>query len=168
MNDVLKEKVEDVLNLLMDGVKRLEEVEKREYLCSDNEHRVRDLEKSIDMKLASLHTREVRLEEEKMAVKKMNEEITRKRESIQRTANEAETTIQEAEEKKKELQIQEKGIDQKIRELKTLIAKDEEFSVERRLIEKEKVVDRQRKELLDIREEKIHNRETQLQINADI
>lgn len=96
--------------------------------------------------------------------------IEKQREIINKTADRTrEITLKEEKlaDKEREMDIKEKQLDLRLSEFKVLEEKTVEISHEQAMIEKEKAVDRQRKEKLDFRETKIKQRERQLQIEDD-
>lgn len=87
------------------------------------------------------------VEAKKEELKGQEEKLEVERQEVKRSKEEAQLIIFKAE-----------GIEEKLREL----------NYQQQLVEKEKAIDRERKEMLDIREEKIARRENQLQIQSEI
>ncbi|MDE2233508.1 MAG: hypothetical protein KGJ90_05370, partial [Patescibacteria group bacterium] len=131
---------------------------------------VRENEKKILLKEDSLNIREKNLENDVHALQLKREELARLEQKINHSREQiikAKEQLSILDEKLKEMQIYEVKINEKKKELENLKPKEDELAHRETMLQKEKEIDRKRKEHLDNRVKKIRQVEQRLQIEAD-
>lgn len=160
----LKDKIEVVINELQIEADQLVVIDAKREALENEERRIKALEKALLEHSERVKNREKQADYERDLLTKQSIEINAKKlenqELLTAAQQERHRVIQEKDE-----------LSQKITEFEHAEAKFNDFDkkvkeieFQLQMIDREKTIDRERKKILDLREEKIARRERQLQI----
>lgn len=140
------------------------EIDKKRSALEEEERRIKGLETALVERTIRLKNREKQADIEREILTTQRIEVDRKRlenaELLTQAQQERHTVIQHKEELSRKITEFEKA-EAKFTEFET---KTKEIEFQLQMVEREKTIDRERKKILDLREEKIAKREHQLQI----
>ena len=168
----LKERFSFLFNEIEAKLNKAEELAKKEAGFSRTEIALQDFKTILDVQKSDQDKKDHDIHERELFTDNENKRLTDWEVRLNRVKEEAKLTVQ----KKEDLDIREAKIVEREEDFKKTNgvalqeteAKIKELEVIQQTIEAEKVLDRKRKEMLDIRAEKIKIRESQLQINAEV
>ena len=126
------------------------------------EGRIRELENKIASDKKVFATERDAVKTEKAYILKVNGEIDMKRTQLEEKQIQVAGEVEKLEGKKKEIALSEQQLADKIKQYAGIEQKLKDLAYRESLMEKEKVIDRERKEMLDIREGKISETEARL------
>lgn len=168
----IRERIDDDIKTLQVMLTDAETLEKRQAETESYEREVRELEKTILERERKLTLSEEELQKEKEGLSKKREELAlyeRKLEKSKHAIVEAGKAIKTMDEKIFAMKQEELlALEKKRKEIAGMQPVITELEKREALLKKEIGIDRKRKELLDLREEKIKRREQQLQMEATI
>lgn len=163
--DELTSKIEDILNILKTYEEKIRAFEAQVRVWGEKERQLTELDNSLKVKESSLVSKQTSIEEQaretevaKAYVKKMQGQIDKDR-----------IELKELDERRVLVLKQEKDLeDRKETYFAEIAIKARTMERERELIEREKAADTKRKQMLDLREQKIKTREHQLQMATEM
>jgi hypothetical protein len=166
----IRAKMEDVIRELYAHLSTAHELDVRGELLNQQDRENRNVEKRLQEEIRKIEQQQIQLKREKEFIDKTNKEL-----SVRELALEEDKKyIKEAEEAEKELLLRKQEIinkkllvEDKIKELEKLQQKETELEEREAMVEKANMIDAERKRLLDVREEHIHNKEIRLQIDSE-
>jgi len=168
--DNVKSLTVSLLNALEEYNSQIVSVDNKRKLLEDLEKSLNDRELDINEKETKVYTLEDKLKQEKEYIARMNKDLKEKElknESDKKYLDEIKKEKETLEEKKAELIIQETKTKEEIKILSTLKEKEKLIEDRESVVAKSEAVDAERKRMLDIREDRIKNREHQLQIEQE-
>ena len=159
----LRTKVSHVIDDLENALQVSEDVAKEKELLDKRELELRELEKSIAERQDKLDKQSGEIIEQRQFIDRKNKELAEWEAKIISLKDEAQKVL----EKKSEIEKNQVDLDEKIKMFTTLKQRDEELNHREAQILTENEISRKRLELIDLKEKKIKQRETQLQIKDD-